>query len=60
MMIEKPYPVDEMIESLKKIEAETKRLKKLAGDFPAIEKNITPIMTFLDILDFHLSDLRER
>ena len=60
MMSEKPYPVGEMIESLKKIEAETKRLKKLAGGIPAIEKNIYPIMTFLDILDFHLSDLRER
>ena len=57
MVTKKSYPVGEMKGSLKKLETEAMRLKKLGGGIPAIEKNIRPIMTFLDILDFHLCDL---
>lgn len=57
MGIHKSYPVGEMKRSLEKLKAEAERLKALGGGIPAIEKNIRPVMTFLDILDFHLCDL---
>jgi hypothetical protein len=52
------YPLNEMKDSLKKLEAEAGRLKALAKGFPAVVKNIDPIMTFIDILNFHLIDIR--
>jgi len=54
------YPVSEIKKSLRKIEAETIKLKRLAQGIPGVEKNITPIMSFIDILEFHLSDLEEK
>jgi len=58
-MNEESFPIHDMKESLQKLETEAKRLKGLARGMPVVEKNINPIMTFLDILDFHLSDLRD-
>jgi regulator of sigma D len=48
------YPISEIRESLQRLEGETNRLMKLSKGFPGIEKNITPIMAFIDILKFHL------
>ena len=52
------YPVSEINESLKKIEAEVIKLKRLTQGIPAVGKNITPVMAFIDILKFHLGDLK--
>ncbi len=41
-----------------RLEAEADKLKKLARCIPALEKNINPIMAFIDILNFHIRDLR--
>ena len=49
-----PYPILEMKESLQRLAEETNRLMKLSKGIPGIEKNITPIMAFIDILKFHL------
>ena len=54
------YPVSDIKRSLKKIEAEVTKLKKLTQGIPAVEKNITPIMSFIDILEFHLGDLKNK
>lgn len=53
------YPISDIKRSLKKIEAETAKLKKLTQSIPGVQKNITPIMAFIDILRFHLNDLEE-
>jgi hypothetical protein len=58
-MNEETFPVHDMKESLRRLETEAKRLRRMGKGMPAVEKNIDPIMTFLDILDFHLSDLRD-
>lgn len=49
-----PYPILEMKESLQRLAGETDRLMKLSQGIPGIEKNIAPIMAFIDILKFHL------
>ena len=49
-----PYPILEMKESLQRLEGEADRLMKLSNGIPGIEKNIIPIMAFIDILKFHL------
>ena len=53
------HPIFEIKRSLKVIEDETARLKKLAEGIPAVEKNINPILSFLDILQFHVGDLSD-
>ena len=58
-MNDETFPIHDMKESLRKLEAEAKRLKSLARGMPVVEKNINPIMTFIDILDFHLCDLSD-
>ena len=60
MVTQQSYPVGEMKGSLETMKAEAKRLKALGGGIPAVEKNVRPIMAFLDILDFHLSDLEDQ
>jgi len=57
-MRKNPYPILEIKKSLKKIEAEVIKLKRLTQGIPAVGKNITPIMAFIDILKFHLGDLK--
>ena len=59
-MRKKTYPVLEIKKSLKKMEIEAIKLKRLTKGIPAVEKNITSIMSFIDILKFHLGDLKER
>ena len=54
------YPVSDIKRSLKKIEAEVTKLKKLTQGIPAVEKNIAPVMAFIDILKFHLGDLKDK
>lgn len=54
------YPVSEIKKSLKKIDVEVIELKRLTKGIPAVEKNITPILSFIDILKFHLGDLEEK
>ncbi len=49
-----PYPISEIRESLLRLEGETNRLMKLSKGIPGIEKNVTPIVAFVDILKFHL------
>ncbi len=49
-----PYPISEIKESLLRLEGETNRLMKLSRGIPGIEKNVTPIAAFIDILKFHL------
>jgi hypothetical protein len=58
-MRKKSFPISEIKKSLKKIEAEATKLKKLTNGIPGVEKNIAPIMTFIDILKFHLGDLKD-
>ena len=58
-MRKKSFPISEIKKSLKKIEAEVTKLKKLTKGIPGVEKNIAPIMTFIDILKFHLGDLKD-
>jgi hypothetical protein len=58
-MRKKSFPISEIKKSLKKIEAEATELKNLTKGIPAVEKNIAPIMTFIDILKFHLGDLKD-
>ncbi len=53
------YPLGEIKRSLQKIEEEVATLKKLTEGIPAVEKNITPILSFLDILKYHLDDLED-
>jgi len=57
-MKKEAYPLKKMQESLRSLETEAHRLKELAKDIPGVEKNVDPIMAFIDILKFHLSDLR--
>lgn len=52
------YSVKEMNKCLKRLETESHKLKKLARGIPAVEKNINPIIAFIDILNFHLIDIR--
>lgn len=54
------YPISDIKKSLKKIETEVTKLKRLTQGIPGVEKNITPIMSFIDILKFHLSDLKDK
>ena len=55
-MKEEPYPVSEMKKTLKRLEAEAAQLKSLSEGMPGVERNIEPIMAFIDILKFHLDD----
>ena len=48
------YPMAEIRESLLRLEGETNRLMELSKGIPGIEKNISPIVAFIDILKFHL------
>ncbi len=59
-MRKNPYPILEIKKSLKKIEAEVIKLKRLTQCIPAVEKNIAPVMAFIDILKFHLNDLEDK
>ncbi len=54
------YPVSDIKKSLRKIEAEVIKLKRLTKGIPAVEKNIVPMMSFIDILEFHLGDLKHK
>jgi hypothetical protein len=54
------YSLEEISLSLERIEAEAAKLKTLTEDIPAVQKNIVPIISFIDILKFHLDDLREK
>lgn len=51
--------VSEMKKSLQKIEAEVIKLNELTQGVPGIQKNIVPLLSFIDILKFHLGDLRK-
>jgi hypothetical protein len=53
------FPILEIKKSLKKIEVEVTKLKKLTKGIPGVEKNIAPILTFIDILKFHVDDLKD-
>ena len=57
-MEKESYPLKEIQESFKRLETESHKLKKLARGIPAVEKNIDPIIAFIDILNFHLIDIR--
>jgi hypothetical protein len=59
-MRKKSYPILEIKKCLKTVEVEVTKLKRLTQGIPGVEKNITPIMSFIDILKFHLGDLKER
>jgi hypothetical protein len=58
-MRKKSFPISEIKISLERIEVEVNRLKNLTQGIPGAEKNIAPIMTFIDILKFHLGDLKK-
>ena len=51
------YSVSEIKKSLQKIEVEVIKLNKLTQGIPGVQKNIAPILSFIDILEFHLGDL---
>ena len=51
------YSVSEIKKSLQKIEVEIIRLNKLTRGIPGVQKNIAPILSFIDILEFHLGEL---
>ena len=57
-MEKESYPLKEIQESFKRLETESHKLKKLARGIPAVEKNINPIIAFIDILNFHLINIR--
>jgi hypothetical protein len=59
-MRKKTDPIVEIKKSLKKIETEVIKLKRLTQGIPAVEKNIAPVMAFIDILKFHLGDLKDK
>ena len=59
-MRKKTYPVLEIKKSLKKIEAEVIKLKRFTQGIPGVEKNIIAMMSFIDILKFHLGDLKDK
>ena len=59
-MGKKSFPILEIKKSLKKIEVEVTKFKKLTKGIPGVEKNIAPIMVFIDILKFHLGDLKDK
>jgi hypothetical protein len=42
------------------VEVEVTKLKRLTQGIPGVEKNITPILAFIDILKFHLGDLKDK
>lgn len=48
------YPILQIKKSLQKLEGEATKLMKLGKGIPGIERNIAPIMAFIDILKFHL------
>ncbi len=50
-------PVLEIRKSLQQAESEILNLQNLTRELPGIQKNIAPILSFLDILKFHLGDL---
>ena len=56
-MKKKSDRVSEMKKTLKKLEVEATKLKGLSEGIPGIEKNINPIIAFIDILKFHVEDL---
>lgn len=58
-MRKKSFPILEIKKSLKKIEAEVTKLERLTKGIPGVEKNIAPILAFIDILKFHLGDLKD-
>ena len=51
------YQLKELKGSLARLEAEARRFKTLARNIPAIEKNVDPILAFIDILSFHLCEI---
>jgi hypothetical protein len=53
------YPVRAIKESLKNLEREALRLGELSKGFPAMEKNLNPILTFIDMMKHHVNDLPE-
>jgi hypothetical protein len=44
----------QMAECLRKVEEETIKLGELSRGIPAVEKNLQPILVFIDILKFHI------
>ncbi len=56
-MKRRSHPVLEMKETLKRLETEATQLKSLCEGIPSIEKNLNPILAFIDILKFHIDDL---
>ena len=59
-MREKSYPVLKIKKSLQKIDAEVTKLKELTKGIPGVQKNIDPIMAFIDVLKFHIGDLKDK
>ncbi len=45
--------IKEIREVLEQLDSETHRLQRLTCDIPGAQKNITPILAFIDILKFH-------
>jgi hypothetical protein len=48
------YSLEEIGTCLKNLEREVLRLGEMARDIPAVQKNLGPITTFLDVIRFHL------
>ena len=51
------YSASEIKKILQEIEVEVIKLNKLTQGIPGVQKNIAPILSFIDILKFHLGDL---
>jgi hypothetical protein len=49
----------EMRKCLQTIEKQAFKLREMSNGIPAIEKNIRPILAFIDILKYHMVDVGE-
>jgi hypothetical protein len=53
------YDIKGMVSKIKALRKDAEDLKKIAGDFPAVEKNIVRILADVKLLEINISDVAE-
>lgn len=53
------YDIKGMVSKIKALRKDAEDLKKIAGDFPAVEKNIVRILADVKMLEINISDVAE-